>query len=413
MIWECIVIGGGASGLYLASQVNVPNLLVLEKKHKVGLKLGISGGGQCNLTHGGYMNQFYKKYGSQQIKSIKGVLKNHDNKAVIRYFKSLGLETVEREDGKVFPKDFKAQSVISALNRKISLNGVKVNLNESVNTVEKQGDYFKVTSSQNTYLSKRLVIATGGMSYPVLGTEGDGYVLARSLGHQIKALTPGLTGVIIGDHYLRTLSGLSISNITIRLNRTGQVYEGDLLATHFGLSGPVIINNSRDFRDGDVLQMNWVGQSPQAFDQDLLTLIKEHGEKPIAYRVNKLNVPDRLKANVLEKYKIDSTLKIGQMTKETRQKLVEGFTSYPVKIDSLQGFKDAMVTVGGVELSDIDMLSMMSKRHPNLYFIGEVVDVDGDTGGYNLQWAFSSAYTAAQSILSSFHSRDVDTHGGE
>ena len=400
MIWNCIIIGAGASGLYAASHLKIPGVLILEKKHKVGLKLSISGSGQCNLTHDGYANQFLNKYGDKKA-FVKGVLAKHDNKAVLAHFKDLGVDTVTRDDGKIFPSDFKASSVIQVLTKRIDRLGHVIKLNASVSKITVMSNGFEVNVGEDAYQCKNLIIATGGKSYPVLGTEGDGFAFASSMGHKVTPLKPGLTGVVTGDHLLRELSGIGFKGLELMNVRMQKKYSGDLLITHFGISGPVILNNSRDFDRGDVLEINWVKMSGQSLDDFFRGLVQTDGSKPISFALNQLDLPERLKTLITNKSSIDLKKRLSELSKDQRLTLVSLLTRYLIKVDSLQGFNDAMVTVGGVECSEINPQKMMSNFVPNLYFTGEVIDVDGETGGYNLQWAFSSAYVAVQAINSS------------
>lgn len=399
MAIDVIIIGAGASGLYLASQLKGLNVHVFEKNQKVGIKILASGSGQCNLTHDGYINRFYDKYGDKKA-FVKFALNAHDNHAVMHTFKSKGLALEIRGDGKVFPKSLKASDVVETLRN--NCGHVTFRLNEPVTHCHFNEGLFCVTTEKGTCTSKRLVIATGGKSYPKCGTTGDGYHFAATFGHLIESTKPGLTGVVTRDKALTALSGISLAGCVLTL-KAGQErrYGGqDLLFTHFGLSGPLVINNSRYFDKGDCLTLNFLGESRETIERMFNNDVRESGNKPLSYYLNKLPLPHALKEILFPESILNRDVKLSQVTKEMRKYLLDQLTQYVVEIESLIGFNQAMVTVGGIATREIDPKTMASKIQEGLYLIGEVMDVDGDTGGYNLQWAFSSAYVCAQSIKS-------------
>ena len=398
MVYDAIVIGAGASGLYCAAHITGKNILILEKNKRVGLKVLASGSGQCNFTHGGHINAFYNRYGAHK-KFVKSALSRHDNRAVIQFFKRHGVEHVERSDGKVFPKSLRAADVVGALLQAVKQCTLMVD--NAVRSVSVHSDGFEVVATQGTFLTKCVVIATGGRSYPTMGSTGDGYTIARSIGVQVTDIKPGLTGVVLREKELTSLQGLSFTSVGVthlRGVKTENVYSGDLLLTHFGLSGPVIINNSRDFKKGDQLKLNFLGVQPDLLEKQFLDTVAHNGDKPLSYFLNQLNCPEALKQLVLLNVLIDRNAKLSTINRDERKGLIEALTAYKVEIENLIGFQQAMVTVGGVALEGIHAKTMESIDYPGLFFIGEVLDVDGDTGGYNLQWAFASGYAAAMQI---------------
>ncbi len=398
MIYDVIIIGAGASGLYCASHLTDKNVLIIEKNTRIGLKILASGSGQCNLTHAGYINAFYDHYGPRKA-FVKFALNNHNNKQVVAFFESNGMKCIERPDGKVFPQSLKASDVVETLTR--TLKKVTVKRSEAAQSTTWDGDSFVVQTDRGSYLGKQLVIATGGRSYPTLGTTGDGYAFAESLGHTLISPKPGLTGVVTRAKVFTELSGLSLESVRISLlkneSNKQSVYEGALLLTHFGLSGPVIINNSRYMDKGDQLILNFLGESYEHCEQAFIDIARSNGEKPLSYYLNQIKLPDALKEKLVS---IDRNIKLSVLSKEQRKEILMNLTQYKIEIESLIGFNQAMVTVGGISHEEVNPKTMASKIQNGLYLIGEVVDVDGDTGGYNLQWAFSSGYLAAQSIRS-------------
>ena len=397
MIYDVIIIGAGAAGLYCGAHLQNLNGLIIEKNARPGLKILASGGGQCNITHGGYINSFYTKYGGHK-NFVKGALKNHDNKAVIDFFESNGCRLTEREDGKVFPSSLKASDVVKTLEK--ANKRLKLHLSETVEEVAYDGEQFIVLTNHSTYMALRIVISTGGKSYPTLGSTGDGYLFSSKLGHAIIDTKPGLTGVVAKDKILQSLQGVSVDDVKITTSKKeiNQSFTGPLLFTHFGFSGPVILNNSRYMNKGDQLLLNFLNRPSDRVEVELLELIKSSGDKPVAFWLNQLGLIDTLKKALFESEEELKKQKLATLTKEQRKMLVGRITEYPIVIESLIGYQNAMVTVGGISLSEVEPKTMASKLINGLYFCGEVLDVDGDTGGYNLQWAFSSGYAVASAI---------------
>ena len=398
MIYDAIVIGAGASGLYCAANIVGKKNLILEKNKRVGIKLLASGSGQCNFTHGGYINAFYDRYGAHK-KFVKAALNRHDNHSVIDFFNRYGVEHVVRADGKVFPKSMRAADVVGALVK--AVEHCTLMTDNAVIGVSEHNVGFEVATVKGQYLAKCVVVATGGRSYPTMGTTGDGYALASSMGLSVTETKPGLTGVVLRDKHLTALQGLSLTSTYVTLVRDGKnqnTYTGDLLMTHFGLSGPVIINNSRAFVKGDRLKINFLGMKPENLESQFLDSVAHNGDKPLAFFLNQLSCPETLKQFIMEKAPVEKETKLSVIDKAQRKWLVDALTKYNVEIENLIGFQQAMVTVGGVELEGVHPKTLESVEHRGLFFIGEVLDVDGDTGGYNLQWAFSSGYAAAMEI---------------
>lgn len=401
-IYDTIIVGAGASGLYCAAHLHTGRVLMIEKNKRVGLKISASGSGQCNLTHAGYINAFYTKYGDKKA-FVKPALSDHDNQDVMRFFEEEGLTLVTRDDGKVFPKSLKASDVVAVLRRACENNHIEVLINQTVlhcerlEDVNTQEHVFKVTTEEGDFLCRNLVMATGGKSYKGLGTTGDGYRFAEALGHTINPLKPGLTGIVTKSKALVDLQGLSLEEVQISHPKLKKV-SGPMVITHFGLSGPVIINNSRDFDRGDQITINFLTVDKNTFETLFLDSVKQHGEKPLAFFMNQVKCPDALKQRLLDACELKGDMKLAEIGKVKRKALIQMLTEYPVEIESLVGFNQAMVTVGGVSCDEVDPKSLASKRVNGLYLLGEVVDVDGDTGGYNLQWAFSSGFAAAKDI---------------
>lgn len=390
MIWDVIIIGAGASGLFAACQFQDRNILVLEKNKEVGMKLNITGSGQCNLTHGGKIYDFKSHYNNWKF--IKDTLKAYDNQALINFFHRRGLATFENEQHKVFPKSLKAEDVTHTLLKTLLKQGVKLNTNESVLKIEKE-EYYTLGTSKASYQAKHIIVATGGMTYQNTGSEGDGYRLARML--SVPVIEPRFAlAQVYGDLALTPLSGISF-NATI--THRNQKYYGDLLITHHGFSGPVILNNSRYFRKDDLLKINFLNESSQEFDHMLLKQIEMNPKKSIKQVLYTLTTK-RLVDYMLQSLDIDSQTIVSELSKKKRQSIVNYLCDFSLVIKKVGKAHISMVTAGGIATEALNKKTFEVKEQKGLYFIGECVDIDGDTGGYNLQYAFSSAVAATKDI---------------
>lgn len=395
---EVIIIGAGAAGLYCASHLQGVSFVVLEKNDKVAKKMAISGAGQCNFTHGGSIKDFFACYGETQ-RSLQQILRKYDNQKTIRFLENLGVKSYIREDGKVFPETLDAQTIIKALTP--SQNALQLSCEVVSITYDKE---FTVTTKRGVWKSKVVVIATGGKSFSILGSSGDGVEWAKKLGHEVKELSPALTPVWTKEDRLKELSGVSFKQCLVSVKRQNSIVAtrcGDLGITHFGVSGPVILNLSRYMKMGDYLEINWIGKRYEEVEQEMLEAFQEHN-KQIGNYLKTFNLADRFCTFLLEKLFIEKDKKCSTISKEERKRIIHALTAFPLMIEKIGNYDIAMVTSGGVKLSEIEEKSCESKKVPGLYFIGEVLDVDGDTGGYNIQFAFSSAAIVAESILKKF-----------
>lgn len=395
MIYDVIIIGGGVSGLFLGAFLKDRKFLILEKNNKVGRKLLLSGAGQCNFTHGGDIKDYESRYGTNH-KFIKEILKSFDNKSLVDYLTEKGLESHEREDGKVFPKSMKASDLLSLLLDEIRRNKGQIRTNCQATSVSKleSGD-FEVQSGGDVYRCKNLVIATGGKSYPSTGSTGDGYSFAESFGHQIEDVRPSLAPVKISGYEFSFMSGVAIRDAKFELYRNKNKvkdYFGDVLFTHKGLSGPAIINNSRDFRKGDVIRMSLVCNiGREEFSKLLTHEIQKKGKVNFKNILRGFDIPKRLLDYISEHYIKFGEKNSSEISKVERQETVRLLSAWDFEISEVGGYHLAMCTAGGVSLSQISKKKLQSKLVENLYFAGEVIDIDGDTGGYNIQSCVSMA----------------------
>lgn len=403
MKYDVIVIGAGAAGLFSTLSIKNKKVLLLEKNSSAGKKLLLSGAGQCNYTNNCNIDDFLKKYGDKG-RFIKAALYNFTNKDAMEFFEKHGVMSTIREDNKVFPSSFKASDIVDVLVKCCRENNAEIILNESAEkiTYDENNKLFLIKTSRNFYASEKLIITAGGKSYPNTGSTGDGYIIAKSMGHKIAKPKQALVPVYVENYKFKDLSGISFENIKITLwrnNKKINEFAGDLLFTHVNISGPVILNNSRYIENGDVLKINFTQFSnSEEFKNYFEDTIASSGKLNVKTVIKQLNIPKRFIDKIIELSCVDDDITCSKLDKSSRKKLIELITNHALKVEKLGDFHIAMVTKGGVSTDEINPKTMESKIVPNLYFAGEVIDYDGDTGGFNIQAAFSTGKLAADSI---------------
>lgn len=401
--YDTIITGAGPAGLFCAINASSEGkrILLLEKNPGAGKKLLLSGSGQCNFTHTGSIQEFIKHYGSA-ANFVKPALSAFTNIQLVDFFESHGIKTTEREDGKIFPASMKSGDILSLLLKLCHEKQVEIIYSSQVKSVSYDGSGFTVSAGSAVYRSPHFVIATGGSSYPATGSSGDGFRLAESLGHTLTEITPALTPVYIRDYNLGPLSGISVRESRITLLRCDKKItsgRGDILFTPKGLSGPGILDMSRNIRSGDRITISLTDKSAQECEDLLSGILKSEGKKSVRNILKVFDIPERLADALLEQAEIDPAKKSGEISRAERNLILNLINSFPFEIKEKGDFRIAMATAGGVNRDEIDRRTMESKILKGLYFAGEVIDVDGDTGGYNIQWAFSSGRAAGDSIL--------------
>ena len=402
-VWDVIIVGAGAAGMMCAIHAARAgfHVLLLEGQKRVGAKILMSGGTRCNVTN---QEVTEKDFASENIRFVRHVLQGFSSNEVLEFFQGRGVDLVLEEGGKYFPQTGRAETVLEVLLK--GLGDEKVTLREGMKVREiiKKDAYFRIQGDSFDELSQSLVLATGGLSYPTTGSDGTGYRLAESLGHYLVPTSAALTPFLTDDLLWKSLMGVSLP---VRLslwvqNRKIREFCGPFLFTHFGFSGPTALNMSR-FWDrekglGKELRVQFLwDQERDVFER---VLIKNTDEKPLGFVKSFLSemLPDRLAGVLLLKGQFDEHLRLHQLKKGDRRRLIEILFSCPLSAAGVFGFRKAEVTAGGVDLTKVDSASLQSKITPGLFFCGEILDADGRIGGFNFQWAWSSAVVASRGI---------------
>ena len=397
---DVLIIGAGPAGLFTAIHCKNRKVIVLEKNAVPGKKLLISGTGRCNLTHDCKLSDFFDHYGENH-RFLKTALHNFTNSDLIRFFNDHGLDTVVDKNGKVFPASQKASDVLQVLVDTCQRNKIEITCNQQVTEIHKTDSGFEIRSNEGVFRSKFLVITTGGMSYPTTGSTGDGYHFAKQLGHSVVPPKPSLSPVFIRDYSMASISGVSVQNKAVylyRANKKISEHRGDIGFTHKGLSGPGILDFSRHILSNDILKVNFLDKKADEFRNEFIIAAEKDGKTAIQTYLKKFDLPRSLVLLILQSIKIEPETRLADITKLNRNQVVAAFCEYPFTVEKVGGFNMAMVTAGGVSLEEVNSKTMESKLVPGLYFAGEVLDIDGDTGGYNLQAAFSMGYLVGISV---------------
>lgn len=399
---DVTIVGAGAAGLMAAIWAGRTNprrkIIVLDGAAKLGAKILVAGGGRCNVTHDVVT---VDAYAGSSRHAIKKVLQGFDVPATIAFFRELGVDLKREETGKLFPTTDTARTVLNGLLQGARQTGVAIHHPCRVTEITRQADTFTVAGPWGRVQTGRVILATGGKSLPKSGSDGYGYQLAKALGHTVTPhLLPALVPLTLPkEHPICSLSGLTIdATLTVRAGSGKALasFTGSTLCTHFGLSGPAVLDISRYWLNAQLddpqatLVINWwPGLDAPAFDAQLLALGKG---APITLLRQQL--PDRLARVLCEVAGVDPSAPGHNLTRDQRKALVRAVVEWPLPITGHRGFTYAEVTAGGVPLTEIDLKTMESRLCPGLFLCGEICDVDGRIGGYNFQWAWSSGYVA-------------------
>jgi len=420
--YDVLIAGAGPAGLFagIAAGRSGASALILERMPRPGLKLLISGSGQCNLTHAGQIAEFLTRYGDAGT-FLRTALYGFSNDALTAFCAQGDLALETTAEGKVFPASRRARDVLDLLLAELARLNVRIATESRVREARRTEDgYFEVRTAGGpagaeaaTWRSKALVLAQGGRSWPRTGSGGDGYDLARAFGHRITEVAPALCGIIAGDSGPRpftpfaSCAGISIAGTTVAVFRQGKktaTGSGDVLFTHRGLSGPGILDLSRSIRAGDEVRVSLAPGhgTEREVDARLRTELDRHGTRTVVHILKGFGLPERLGRAALAASGADPEVKAAVLPRTVRQNLVRalaegGAAGQAFDVADLASWDEAMVTRGGVDLREVDPRSMESRLVPGLYLAGELLDVDGDSGGFNIQAAASTGYLAGLS----------------
>lgn len=402
---KILVVGGGAAGMMAAVTAarRGKNVLLLEKNEKLGKKLFITGKGRCNLTNSAEVEELFNAVVSNP-KFLYSSFYSFTNDQVIGFFEELGMKTKVERGGRVFPESDHSSDVIRALEQEMKRLGVRISLGTEVKEILTEDGRAKGVrlSSGRTIAADAVIVAAGGLSYPSTGSTGDGYRFARECGHKVTDLSPALVPMEVKEWYAKELMGLSLRNIGIRItDGKKKLYEefGEMLFTHYGVTGPVILSASSIV--GKKLKEHPLtlhidlkpALTEEQLDKRVLREFEANHNRQFKNAVDSL-FPAKLKPVAIELSGIPEEKKVNEVTKEERLHFVRLIKDFSMTLTGLRGYHEAIITKGGVSVKEIDPGTMESKLVKGLYFAGEVLDLDAVTGGYNLQIAWSTGYLA-------------------
>lgn len=401
-----VVIGGGPAGMMAAIKAAEEGntVTLIEKNEKLGKKLYITGKGRCNVTNNKDISEFFDNIpGNPSF--LYSSLYSYTNLDVMNFFQSEGVELkVERGD-RVFPKSDKSSDIIKAFEKKLKRNNVKILLNTVVEDIEYGDKTVKsvILAGGKKIKGDNYIIATGGISYPQTGSTGDGYNFAKKAGHTIINPRAALTSITVEEQWIKELSGLSLKNVELSLKNNNKViYKdfGEMLFTHFGISGPIALTGSRLVHDFDQLKA-CINLKPaldrNSLDKRIQKDFVKYANKDFKNSLSDL-LPKKIIDVVIRLSNIDENKKVNSITKNERNNIIDIIQNFTLNVSGVRPIAEAIITAGGISTKEIDPSTMQSKLVNNLYFAGEVIDVDANTGGFNLQIAYSTGVLAGSNI---------------
>lgn len=406
--YDCIIVGGGAAGMMAA--ITAAGLgkstLLLEKMNRCGKKISITGKGRCNVTNNCTSDDFFANIPTNP-RFLYSAYAGFNSQDCMDFFERLGVPLKTERGNRVFPVSDKAEDIVRALEQGCEDYGVNRIFSKVTEIITEDGAVKGVKCGSRSYFAPSVLIATGGKSYPGTGSDGDGYRFAEELGHTVTDIKPSLVPIESDDDYCREMMGLSLKNVVLTLKDTVKnkvVFSemGEMLFTHFGVSGPLVLSASSHIPQVESGRyIFYIDLKPaldeKKLDERILRDFKEIPNRIFANSLSKL-LPSKMIPTVVELSGIDGEKQVNSVTKQERQRLVSLLKAFPVHIRSFRPIAEAIVTSGGVKVSEVSPKTMESKLVKGLYFAGEILDVDGYTGGFNLQIAFSTGCLAGENM---------------
>nr|WP_300004479.1 NAD(P)/FAD-dependent oxidoreductase [Tissierella sp.] len=400
------VIGGGPAGIMAAAMASSEEneVYLLEKNKKIGTKLYITGKGRCNVTNSLPIEDFFNFIVSNK-NFLYSSFYSFTNENLIELLGEYGIETKIERGNRVFPKSDKSSDIIKAFKKLLETKGVNILLNTRVKNISKEKDKFKVTTERDKIEFDKLILATGGVSYSMTGSTGDGLTFAREMGHTISQLSPALVPIEINEDFIEDLQGLSLKNVILRsFNNKKIIHEsfGEMIFTHFGISGPIVLTSSsyiNKFKSKDLsFEIDFKpALDNQKLDERILKDFEIYNNKQFKNALNDL-LPQKIIPIIINNCNIEADKTVNQITKLERENLVYAIKHMPLKFKSFRSMDEAIITSGGINTKEINPSTMESLIVEDLFFAGEMIDVDALTGGFNLQIAFSTGFIAGSSV---------------
>lgn len=405
---KVLIVGGGAAGMFAAifAAYNGNEVHIFEKNEKLGKKLFITGKGRCNITNASDMDTLFASVVTNS-KFLYSSFYGYTNQDVIDFFENIGVATKIERGNRVFPVSDHSSDVINGLARKLRELGVEIHLHTDVKKiVGKERFEYLLLENGKKITGDACIIATGGFSYQTTGSTGDGYRFAKEMGHQVTEIIPALVPLVIKEYFVKELQGLSLRNVSaVIYDGKKKLYEefGEMLFTHYGVSGPLMLSASSfigtKLKEKELKLV--IDLKPaltfEQLDQRVLRDFEENMNKQFKNAITKL-FPSKLIPVMLDLCTIDPEKKVNLISKEERQEFVKLIKNFTMTITKLRDFNEAIITKGGVKVKEINPSTMESRLVEGIYFVGEVLDLDALTGGFNLQIAWSTAYAAGNSI---------------
>lgn len=405
--YQLIVIGSGAAGMMAAivAAREGKSVLLLEKLSKIGAKLKATGGGRCNLTNTLSNEDFMARFG-RDGRFMSPALEAFDHKALMSFFTDIGVESHAPDGYRVFPITHSSSTIINAMAQEMENLGVTVLCGQKAETMEHDGvKAIGVNTQTDTFYGDAVVIASGGMGYPVLGAEGDGYPMAEAVGHKVTDLYPAMMPLKVKEKWVENCRADTIAKVHMYVDMKKYKKlqaKGDLIFTKGGIRGPVVLDFSREitpllskFDEVPVLANLTKGMNEEQIRQHFKKELEKNQHQNILELLLTL-LPESVSLELCKLVDVDSTLSLAKQKGQNRDALIRLLVWTPLTINGHDGFKMAMITRGGIHLKEIDPYTMQSKKLEGLYFCGEVMNIDGPCGGYNLQWSFASGHLAGK-----------------